>query len=87
MFHTEKPPALCQDRPHQKYSSPSSHVFSRGCGYDYLIPPGIQVTKTENMLQIPVMALNKEARLLGVRFRDHNDEEQFVFAVSEKISK
>ena len=55
--------------------------------YDYLIPPGIQVTKTENMLQIPVMAHNQEAKLLGVRFRDHIDEEQFILAVSEKIGK
>ena len=55
--------------------------------YDYLIPPGIQVTKTDNMLQIPVMAHNQEAKLLSVRFRDHIDEEQFILAVSEKIGK
>ena len=55
--------------------------------YDYLMPPGIQVTKTKDILQIPVMAHNEEGKLLGVRFRNRIDEEQFMLAVSEKIGK
>ena len=37
------------------------------------------------MLQIPVMGHNEEGKLLGVRFRNGIDEEQFMLAVSEKI--